>query len=257
MTTVIRQVEIPSGHAAGVERADRVATSIWKQQDHQSKSLFCWTSTHEAARSCGHVESVSAWEEQNPALSSQSLFLADDLQTNPLAGTLEQSDTHTGRGEPSQLQAWWLTLDFFQRGRRESEKKRRKKRTLLIKEPWSWHIGNKYRQCSTLICPWKCMQTGGVGGVGTSDCEEKFNLRFYLSASRMVLPAARRRTQNLCSDGAMKQTECITRSRTRSLNSSGVSCVNGWIWCRFGKEMLEFLSEWAPPFPVELKDFEL
>lgn len=110
---------------------------------------------------------------KTPALSSQSLFLADDLQTNPLAGTLEQSDTHAGRGEPHYFKRddslWIFSFFFF---REDKGKNGQKKCTLFIKEAWSWHIGNKYRQWSTLICPWKCMQARG-----TSVCQGKFNLQ--------------------------------------------------------------------------------
>lgn len=77
---------------------------------------------------------VSAWEEQTPALSSQSLFLADDLQTNPLAGTREQSDTHTGRGRHATSSAMTHFGFFFFRA---DEGKSKKNKQILIKEPWS------------------------------------------------------------------------------------------------------------------------
>lgn len=64
---------------------------------------------------------------KTPASSSQSLFLADDPQTNPLAGTLEQSDTHTGRGEPHYFKRDDSLWGFF-RGDEEKTKKKGKKK---------------------------------------------------------------------------------------------------------------------------------
>lgn len=64
---------------------------------------------------------------KTPALRSPSLFLADDLQTNPLAGTLEKSDTHTGRGEPHYCKrddSLWILFLFFLKGTRGKLKRK-------------------------------------------------------------------------------------------------------------------------------------
>lgn len=59
--------------------------------------------------------------------SSQSLFLADDLQMNPLAGTLEQSDTHAGRGEPHYFKPD-DSVGIFSEGTERKAKRKAKKR---------------------------------------------------------------------------------------------------------------------------------
>lgn len=68
---------------------------------------------------------------KTPALGSQSLFLADDLQTNPVAGTLEQSDTHTGGVELHYIKrddSLWI---FFRGDEGKTSKKKERKKNVL------------------------------------------------------------------------------------------------------------------------------